>query len=147
MGNRFRSLWESQALRLILAFTYLGLVLVFSGACGPDRGFDYPCIDNDGDGYGKLCNPGPDCDDGDENNWVSCAGCLDGDSDGYHAGCDAYTSIDGPDCDDGDVNNWESCETCLDGDSDTYYAGCDAYNSRPGPDECDDDANNWTAAG
>ncbi len=99
MGNRFRSLWGSQALKLIRAFTCLGLVLVFSGDCGPDRGFDYPCIDNDGDGYGELCNPGPDCDDTIANVWSDCSDCVDSEGDlwGVGTSCDANE-----DCDDAD---------------------------------------------
>ncbi len=80
---------------------------------------------------------GPDCDDADENNWISCASCMDSDSDLWYDGCDAYITIDGPDCDDADENNWISCASCMDSDSDLWYDGCDAYITIDGPD-CDD---------
>ncbi|MEZ4233262.1 MAG: choice-of-anchor Q domain-containing protein [Polyangiaceae bacterium] len=45
-----------------------------------------------------------DCNDGDPNNWVSCATCRDRDADGHFAGCDAYVTLKGEDCD--DVRPW-----------------------------------------
>ena len=93
-----------------------------------------PCnADTDGDGS----NDDVDCNGRDENNWDSCATCLDGDTDNYYAGCDAYITINGEDCDDMDRDNWNSCATCLDTDTDSYYDGCDRYVVRPGPD-CND---------
>jgi hypothetical protein len=104
------------------------------------------CTDMDGDGYGTGDDCiGPDCDDDDANNWVSCAGCTDDDSDSHYVGCDAYVTIDGPDCDDNDENNWVSCATCTDADSDGSYVGCDAYVTIGGPDCDDDDENNWVS--
>jgi formylglycine-generating enzyme required for sulfatase activity len=94
------------------------------------------CEDLDGDDRGWGCAAGPDCDDLDMNNWLSCATCTDYDGDGSFAECDDYVTVDGPDCDDLDLNNWLSCATCLDGDTDSYFAGCDAYLSILGPD-CD----------
>ncbi len=77
---------------------------------------DYFC-DNDTDGFidsssDGTCNgygceppecqitPGSDCNDGDPNNWTSCASCVDNDIDTYFVSCDAYITIYGPDCND-----------------------------------------------
>jgi hypothetical protein len=88
-------------------------------------------------GYAGTESPAPDCDDADENNWISCTTCLDGDADASFVDCDAYVSLVGPDCDDDDENNWISCATCADLDADAHHAGCDAYVTLDGPD-CDD---------
>jgi hypothetical protein len=61
------------------------------------------CADGDGDGFGPGCLAGPDCDDADPDNWISCASCADGDADAYFSGCDAYAGRLGPDCDDADA--------------------------------------------
>ena len=58
------------------------------------------CADADGDGFGPGCLAGPDCDDADPDNWISCAACADDDGDAYFSGCDAYTTRSGPDCED-----------------------------------------------
>jgi len=109
-----------------------------------DAGESDPC---DADSDGDLTDDLDDCDPVDENNWSSCATCVDSDGDGWYTGCDAYTTIDGPDCDDADDNNWSSCGSCVDSDGDSWYTGCDAYTSIDGPD-CDDaDDNNWSSCG
>src|SRR3989344_4958983 len=43
----------------------------------------YECIDNDGDGYGKYCEKGDDCDDDDSNKWNYKIFYRDFDGDGY----------------------------------------------------------------
>lgn len=106
------------------------------------------CGDEDGDLWFIGCDaytsiPGPDCNDADENNWVSCSICKDQDGDLWSAGCDAYLSINGPDCNDADENNWISCATCQDQDRDSWFVGCNAYLSIHGPDCNDADENNW----
>ncbi|MCZ7586261.1 MAG: hypothetical protein M5R36_24695, partial [Deltaproteobacteria bacterium] len=72
------------------------------------------------DGHGADCSGGPDCDDADPDNWVSCDNCADADADGYYYGCDAYTEIDGPDCHDGDAAVWQLLAGYKDADGDTY---------------------------
>lgn len=71
------------------------------------------CTDVDGDAYCVT----HDCDDTDINNWTSCNGCNDYDSDGFFTGCDAYTSISGPDCDSG---NPRCTSDCTDADEDQF---------------------------
>ena len=99
---------KSQINRLLSDFTVLllaGFITIIAQlGC-------LPCIDNDGDGYGQNCLPGADCDDADENNWISCATCEDGDGDTHFVGCDAYVSINGWDCDDNDDTASTECPT------------------------------------
>ena len=64
------------------------------------------CIDNDKDGYGENCELGPDCNDNDPNNWISCETCEDADQDDYYVNCDAYITILGPDCDDNNADTY-----------------------------------------
>jgi Putative metal-binding motif len=93
----------------------------------PYNGIDDDCDsatpddDLDVDGYANA----DDCNDSDQNNWVSCATCLDEDLDGYYAGCDAYVSVIGPDCDPTDAAHWTDCGSCIDNDSDGYGENCD----------------------
>lgn len=68
-----------------------------------------PMIDVDNDGVDQCL----DCDDTDENNWVSCGSCVDGEGDSAWVGCDAYVTLIGPDCDDTDSNRRPGVvETC-----------------------------------
>ena len=68
-----------------------------------------PSIDVDNDGVDQCL----DCDDADENNWVSCASCVDGEGDSAWTGCDAYVTLVGPDCDDTDSDrNPGAVESC-----------------------------------
>ena len=85
---------------------------------GSSDGDDTPtCTDADKDGYFAQagCGTTVDCDDKDENNWTSCASCLDNDTDTYYTGCDEYVSIDGPDCDDGDSTVYPGAPELCDG--------------------------------
>ena len=86
-----------------------------------DEGCLGECVDYDLDGYGPNCALGPDCDNLDENNWNSCATCVDQDDDFYYTGCDDYLTILGPDCEDSNsgVNPGET-EVCdmIDNDCD-----------------------------
>lgn len=91
-----------------------------AGACVSD------CEDADGDGYGTgtTCL-GPDCNDGDYNNWLACDTCIDGDGDGYSLLCDQYVSngVKGPDCDD----ETPFCtSSCADGDT-NGVSDCSEY--------------------
>ena len=91
-----------------------------AGACVSD------CEDADGDGYGTgtTCL-GPDCNDGDYNNWFACSTCVDSDGDGYSQLCDQYVAngVKGPDCDD----EAPTCAaSCTDADS-TGMADCAEY--------------------
>jgi hypothetical protein len=130
-------------MKKVLVIMAAFILMFLLAACGDsgNEGDDERCVDRDGDGYGENCEMGPDCDDSDINNWVSCASCLDSDTDTCFHGCDAYVTISGPDCDDADPNNWISCATCTDGDGDGYRGtGCDLSA------DCDDsDINNWTS--
>lgn len=68
-----------------------------------------PMIDADLDGFDQCL----DCDEADENNWLSCSSCIDGDGDSAWTNCDAYVSLSGPDCDDNDSNRKPGVtETC-----------------------------------
>jgi hypothetical protein len=89
---------------------YQGQTDPLTSDCGPP-----PCTDPDGDGYGPEASClGPDCDNGDENNWVSCGTCVDTEPDTWFVGCDAYVTINGPDCDDSVAG---CTDDCTDGDS------------------------------
>lgn len=63
-----------------------------------------------------------DCNDQDQNLWVSCdpPTCMDADGDGYWAGCDAYVTMKGPDCNDDNYSIPGPLEICdgLDNDCD-----------------------------
>lgn len=102
-----------------------------------------PCIDLDQDGYGTMCDLGPDCDDNDHHNHSEegCANCEDADVDGYWVGCDSFDQDrPGPDCNDDDFNVFSEggCANCTDDDNDGHWIGCDQYSDqKPGPD-CDD---------
>ncbi|MCC6810012.1 MAG: hypothetical protein IT381_21460 [Deltaproteobacteria bacterium] len=80
------------------------------------------------------------------NTFAKCPTCVDGDSDGHFAGCDAAGT--GADACDADAVNWQasSCAACADGDGDGHFAGCDTYPSATS-DSCDGDPNNHTASG
>jgi hypothetical protein len=126
--------------RMIILVMALGVGLFLFG-CGDDEeedseeAYDEPilmpsfnCMDYDGDGYkGRGCDFPEDCDDNDANNWISCATCIDGDSDNWFINCDTYTSLNGPDCDDSIANAWNDCSDCADNDGDGWGAGisCD----------------------
>jgi hypothetical protein len=43
---------------------------------GEDGGSDEACIDEDGDGYGKNCDKGRDCDDSDPDTTDECRRCI-----------------------------------------------------------------------
>ncbi len=98
--------------------------------------FDYYC-DEDQDNHkdssitnsclGSNCvpagcqiTPGDDCDDSDVNNWISCASCIDGDTDNYFINCDAYVTISGPDCNDSNSQINPDTNWYVDNDGDTY---------------------------
>lgn len=110
----------------------------------PEPDMNSTCVDTDQDGWYVECAdydtfPGPDCDDSDPDNWVSCSSCVDSDSDMNFVGCDRYTLIDGPDCNDSDPDNWVSCASCVDSDMDMAFVGCDRYTLISGPDCADGD--------
>ena len=113
-----------------------GLLLLGCGGGDGDK-----CVDADGDGFGRNCEAGPDCDDGDRDvnpdaaevcdNGIDddcddetdegCAtGCVDADGDGYDAQSPDCAS--GDDCDDADadVNPGadEVCDNGIDDDCD-----------------------------
>ncbi len=130
------------------------------GALGGGGGDAAPaeCVDNDGDGYGKGCEQGSDCDDanadcnttctdadGDgrcppadcddesEAHWDDCEICVDDDGDGYGENCNP-----GIDCDPDNRAHWSDCEQCIDDDGDHHGPGCDL-----GEDCAPDDTNHW----
>jgi hypothetical protein len=124
-----------------------------SSSDGSSSGQDPMCMDADGDGHGRDCAQGPDCDDNDDNVWTvrACVTCLDSDGDGTFVGCDQFDDDKpGLDCDDGNDNVWtdEACATCMDVDGDDVWLGCDAYDRDvPGPDCDDTDLHVWTERG
>ena len=68
------------------------MVLLGTAGCQDDGQDLQTCTDADGDTYGPFCTPGPDCDDGDPNNWDSCSSCVDVDGDASFVGCDAFAT-------------------------------------------------------
>ena len=65
---------RSSALLLLLG---MGTVNCGSEAptYAPRHGAPAPtCVDDDGDGFGESCAPGPDCDDSDPEVWDDCPG-------------------------------------------------------------------------
>jgi hypothetical protein len=61
------------------------LSVLFASACGDE------CEDNDGDGYGRGCEPGPDCDDTLASRNTDCSEpAPDCDEDPYAVGCTCY---------------------------------------------------------
>ena len=65
------------------------------------------CVDKDGDGYGKYCSKGPDCDDTNASRHDNCT-CIDNDGDGYGLG----NSCKGTDCNDNDSSIHANCPAC-----------------------------------
>jgi endonuclease/exonuclease/phosphatase family metal-dependent hydrolase len=120
----------------------------YTGAEGEgEEGEELVCsgpVDQDRDGTFAPCGPFsvavPDCDDADQDNWVSCVACVDADGDDAWVGCDAYDGRS-EDCDDGDPAVQE-CSTCRDEDGDGYETGCTPAEGETL--DCDDtDPDNW----
>jgi alpha-tubulin suppressor-like RCC1 family protein len=85
-----------------------------------------------------------DCDDGDPDNYVSCASCVDLDGDLWFIGCDLYGQRSGPDCDDFVINAQDDCGDCVDSDGDGRGTGATCT----GPGDCDDGlVNAWSDCG
>lgn len=94
-----------------------------------------PCVDEDGDGHGRDCAAGPDCDDRSAACHDECKSFLvDADGDGYGAAnqtrvaCIAtpgLVSSDKVDCAEGDPAHWLDCGACVDWDGDAYGDRCD----------------------
>ncbi|OGQ78686.1 MAG: hypothetical protein A2289_09460 [Deltaproteobacteria bacterium RIFOXYA12_FULL_58_15] len=148
--------------QVLFRFT-LAAAVVMAVACGEE---DKPtpakiltnCIDVDGDGYGTGTCAGTDCNDGDADNWTSCATCVDTDADGYFVGCDKYAVISGPDCNDtlahctSDCTDLDADGWCVGNDCDDALAHCGASCTDLDSDgwcvgnDCNDaDADNWSA--
>jgi hypothetical protein len=88
---------SSSNVGVVLLLAGLAVVAGSSGACsgedGPASGLPpATCVDLDGDGYGRNCTLGPDCDDNDPAVTTECldAGCPDG-----GGGCAPVACTDG----------------------------------------------------
>lgn len=122
-------------------------------ACDGEAPSASECVDADGDGFGPLCQRGPDCDDTDPTLHLWLRGYVDEDGDGYGAGAPMLICVAaelgpgfarrGGDCDDGDPAALAGCPECRDEDGDGWAVGCPEADQADGPD-CDDrDRHNW----
>lgn len=94
---------------------------VLSTACGdddalpptatrPDSGDDFECMDKDGDGFGKYCEKGADCDDDDANVTDICRRCAR-----VNEGCPCMPGTEPRSCDPPDVEVDGGILVCNDG--------------------------------
>jgi hypothetical protein len=122
-----RSTWASLAVVLSL--------FVGAWSCGDDDappkkavhrdggGDEYECVDEDGDGFGKYCDKGADCDDSDPNVTDICRRCAQ-----PRLGCPCKAGTEPMQCDPPDMKVEGGTLVCSEGTRycrDGFYSDCE----------------------